>query len=180
MEDRDLVFAEIDGYIDWLATPNEAFGGFPVCPFVEKERAAGKLKYEIFKIGFTKPIFDLIDEWDMEDQYTSMIIAHISDIRLDEYKKFQHWINRGLRKRSMGYVKAICFHPDDTFEVGGVKTRTKAPYFLLNIAYQDELNKSHKALTNTDYFVKFSKENLKYLKTDLPMNIYNGRDNEKD
>ena len=97
-----------------------------------------------------------------------MIIAHLSDIKMSEYKTFQHYINRGLRKRSMGYVKAICFHPDDTFEVGGVKTRTKAPYFLLNIAYQDELNKSHKALTNTDYFVKFSIENLEYLKTDLP------------
>ena len=97
-----------------------------------------------------------------------MIIAYLSDIKISEYKKFQHYINKGLRNRSMGYVKVICFHPDDSFEVDGVKTRTKAPYFLLNIAYQDELNKSHKALTNTDYFVKFSIENLEYLKTSLP------------
>ena len=168
MEDRDLIVAKINEYIDWLATPNEAFGGFPVCPFVEKERSSGKLKYEVFQLGFTKPLFDLIEEWDEEDNYNSMIIAHLSDIKMSEYKTFQHYINRGLRKRSMGYVKAICFHPDDTFEVGGVKTRTKAPYFLLNIAYQDELNKSHKALTNTDYFVKFSIDNLEYLKTTLP------------
>ena len=166
MEDREIVIAKVNEYIDWLATPNEAFGGFPICPFVEKERASGKLKYEIFKIGFTKPLFDLIEEWDDEDDYNSMIIAYLSDIKMSEYKTFQHWLNKGLRERNMGYVKVICFHPDDTFEVGGVKTRSKAPYFLLNVAYQDELNKSHQRLLYTDYFNNFTGENRKYLKAD--------------
>ena len=137
MEDREVIIAKINEYIDWLATPNEAFGGFPICPFVEKERASGKLKYEIFNLmGQTKPIFDLIDEWDGEDDYTSIIIAHLSDIKMSEYKNFQHWLNKGLRKRKDGiHLKLIiCFHPDDTFEIDGVKTRSKAPYFLLNIA----------------------------------------------
>ena len=142
MEDKNIIIKKIDEYIDWLATPNEAFGGFPVCPFVEKERANGKLKYEVFTASDNVSLFELIDKWDMEDEYNSMIIAHISDIKLCEYKDFQHYINRGLRKKKMGYVKVICFHPDDTFEVGGVKTRAKAPYFLINVAYQDELNKS--------------------------------------
>ena len=167
MEDREVVIAKINEYIDWLATPNEAFGGFPVCPFVEKERAAGKLKYEIFEIGFTKPLFDLIDNWDAEDDYTSMIIAHLSDIKMHEYKNFQYYINKGLRKRNMGYVKVICFHPDDTFEVHGVTTRSKAPYFLINCAYQDELNKAHQHLKATKYFDNFTEENKKYLKTEI-------------
>ena len=166
MEDREIIIAKVNEYIDWLATPNEAFGGFPVCPFVEKERASGKLKYEVFEVGFTKPLFNLVDEWDMDDNYNSMIIAHISDIKLNEYKAFQHYINRELRKRKMGYVKVICFHPDDTFEVDGVRSRSKAPYFLINVAYADELNKSHQRLLHTDYFNKFTEENRKYLKAD--------------
>ena len=149
MEDRRTIINKINAYIDWLVTPDEAFGGFPVCPFVEKERASGKLKYEVFLMGETKSLFDLIDEWDLDDNYNSMIIAHISDIKLNEYKVFQHYINRELRKRKMGYVKVICFHPDDTFEVDGVTTRSKAPYFLINVAYQDELNKSHQRLLHT-------------------------------
>ena len=48
MADREIIIAKVNEYIDWLATPNEAFGGFPACPFVEKERASGKLKYEVF------------------------------------------------------------------------------------------------------------------------------------
>ena len=166
MEDRTVIIAKVNEYIDWLATPNEAFGGFPVCPFVEKERASGKLKYEIFKIGFTKPLFDLIEKWDDEDDYNSMIIAYLSDIKMSEYKTFQHYINREIRERSMGYVKVICFHPDDTFDVDGVKTRSKAPYFLINVAYQDELNKSHQRFLYTDYFNNFTGENRKYLKAD--------------
>ena len=167
MEDRELIIAKVNEYIDWLATPNEAFGGFPICPFVEKERSSGKLKYEIFKIGFTKPLFDLIEKWDDEDDYNSMIIAYLSDIKMSEYKTFQHWLNRELRERSMGYVKAICFHPDDTFEVDGIATRSKAPYFLLNIAYIDELNKAHQHLKATKYFDKFTEESKKYLKTEV-------------
>ena len=68
----------------------------------------------------------------------------------------------------MGYVKVICFHPDDTFEVDGVKTRSEAPYFLLNIAYIDELNKAHQHLLKTEYFDKFTDENKKYLKVEKP------------
>ena len=164
MEDRDAIIAKVNEYIDWLATPNDAFGGFPVCPFVERERASGKLKYEVFYADKEKTIFDLIDEWDDEDDYNSMIIAYLSDIKLSEYKTFQHYINKGLRQRAMGYIKCITIHPDDDFEVGGVKTRSKAPYFLINVAYQDELNKAHQRLLQTEYFDKFTEENKKYLK----------------
>ena len=168
MQDKETIVAKVNEYIDWLATPNEAFGGFPICPFVEKERASGRLKYEVFQIGCTKSLFKMIDEWDEEDEYTSMIIAHISDIQIHQYKNFQHYINRGLRKRKMGYIKTICFHPDDTFEVDGVATRTQAPYFLINVAYQDELNKAHQNLKNTKYYDSFTDENKKYLKVEKP------------
>ena len=41
-------------------------------------------------------------------------------------------------------------------------------YFLLNIAYQDELNKAHQALKNTKYYDGFTDENKKYLKVEKP------------
>ena len=168
MEDRDAIIAKVNHYIDWLAIPNEAFGGFPVCPFVERERASGKLKYEVFYTDGEKTIFDLIDEWDDEDDYNSMIIAYLSDIKLSEYKNFQNFLNRELQKRKMGYVKCITFHPDDDFEVGGVKTRSHTPYFLINVAYCDELHKAHQHLLPTKYFDKFTEENKKYLKVETP------------
>ena len=167
MEDRDAIIAKVNHYIDWLAIPNEAFGGFPVCPFVERERASGKLKYEVFYTDGEKTIFDLIDEWDDEDDYNSMIIAYLSDIKLSEYKNFQNFLNRQLQKRKMGYIKVICLHPDDTFEVDRVATRAPAPYFLINVAYADELHKAHQHLLPTKYFDKFSASGLKYLKVEV-------------
>ena len=167
MEDRDAIIAKVNHYIDWLAIPNDAFGGFPVCPFVERERASGKLKYEVFYTDGEKTIFDLIDEWDDEDDYNSMIIAYLSDIKLSEYKNFQNFLNKELQKRKMGYVKVICFHPDDTFEVDGVATRAPAPYFLINVAFADELHKAHQHLLPTKYFDKFSESGLKYLKVEV-------------
>ena len=107
MEDRNAIIAKVNEYIDWLATPNEAFGGFPVCPFVERERVSGKLKYEVFYTDGEKTIFDLIDEWDDEDDYSSMIIAYLSDIKLSEYKNFQNFLNKELQKRKMCYIKVI-------------------------------------------------------------------------
>ena len=98
MQNREEIIAKVNEYIDWLATPNEAFGGFPVCPFVEKERASGKLKYEVFLSGETKNLFSIIEEWDDDDNYDSMIIAHVSNIKLYEYKSFQHYtFNRGKK-----------------------------------------------------------------------------------
>jgi hypothetical protein len=97
-----------------------------------------------------------------------MIVAHISDIRFDEYKTFQNFLNRELQKRKMGYVKVICLHPDDTFNVDGVATRAPAPYFLINVAYIDELHKAHQHLLPTTYFVNFTEENKKYLKVETP------------
>ena len=168
MQDKELIFAKVNKYIDWLATPNDAFGGFPPCPFVEKERASGKLKYEIQLFGDGKSIFYKIEEWDEDDDYNSMIIVHLGDVRFDEQKNFQHFLNRQLRLRKMSYIKAICFHPDDFFNVEGISTRDKAPYFLINIAYADELNKAHQSLMDTKYFDNFTEENKKYLKVEVP------------
>ncbi len=164
MQDKETVVAKIDEYIDWLATPSAAFSGFPICPFVKQERTSGKLKYEIFEVGKTKSIFDLIDEWDMEDNYMSMIIAYLSDMKIEEYKKFQYYVNKELKKMKMGYIKVITLHPEEKFEVGGVRTRSSAPYFLVNVGYYDEFSKTHEKLKETKYFDNFTEENKKYLK----------------
>ena len=68
----------------------------------------------------------------------------------------------------MGYIKVICLHPDDTFDVGGVATRAPAPYFLINVAYADELHKAHTHLLPMKYYDKFSASGLKYLKVETP------------
>ena len=73
-DEREKIFAEVDEYIDFLATPNEAFSGFAPCPFVYTERSSGKLKYEIQLFGDMTSIFVKIEEWD-EDEDRKFILT---------------------------------------------------------------------------------------------------------
>ena len=40
----DKLLQDLNKYLDWLETPNENFGGRPVCPFLSGDRKNGKLK----------------------------------------------------------------------------------------------------------------------------------------
>ena len=39
---------EVNVYLDYLQTPNEAFSGMPVCPFLKAELQSYKLMIEVF------------------------------------------------------------------------------------------------------------------------------------
>ena len=58
----------------------------------------------------------------------------------------------------------MIFSPYEDFEVAGVKTRSGAPYFLINVAPTKHLGKSHKDLQKTKYFKNFSDEDRKKMK----------------
>jgi len=57
----------------------------------------------------------------------------------------------------------MIFSPYEDFEVAGVKTRSGAPYFLINVAPTQQLGKSHKDLIKTKYFDNFSDDERKRL-----------------
>ena len=40
----DKLLRDLDKYLDWLETPNENFGGRPVCPFLAPDRKKGKIE----------------------------------------------------------------------------------------------------------------------------------------
>ena len=52
----------------------------------------------------------------------------------------------------------MIFSPYEDFEVAGVKTRSGAPYFLINVAPTKQLAKAHKDLQKTKYFDNFTNQ----------------------
>ena len=68
---------DLDKYLDWLETPNENFGGRPVCPFLAPDRKNGKLKIEIYDAK-VKTIWEHILIFDRED-YNTALFLHIDD-----------------------------------------------------------------------------------------------------
>ena len=73
----DKLLRDLDKYLDWLETPNENFGGRPVCPFLSGDRKNGKLKIEIYDPK-VKTIWEHILIYDRED-YNTALFLHVDD-----------------------------------------------------------------------------------------------------
>ena len=73
----EKLLQDLDKYLDWLETPNENFGGRPVCPFLAPDRKNGKLKIEIYNPK-VKTIWEHILIFDRED-YNTALFLHVDD-----------------------------------------------------------------------------------------------------
>ena len=52
---------------------------------------------------------------------------------------------------------------NDDLQIEGYNPRSKAPCFLINMAYTDHLSRSHRALQNTNYYDKMPATYKNYL-----------------
>ena len=99
---------EDDKYLDWLETPNENFGGRPVCPFLAPDRKSGKLKIEIYDPK-VKTIWEHILIYDRED-YNTALFLHIDDsIKKVTRAQWQTYLREGMRKIGLNHLKPICW-----------------------------------------------------------------------
>ena len=47
MVTKEKLLKQLEEWMDWLETPNENFGGYPVCPFLAPERKTNQLLIEL-------------------------------------------------------------------------------------------------------------------------------------
>ena len=83
-----------------------------------------------------------------------------------ERSKIQAQITSKLKNTPMfSDYKSLCFSPWEDFTAGGgIRTRKKAPYFMINVASRQHLSKSHKQLQKSAYFANFTHDELGRLK----------------
>ena len=155
-------------YIKILRTPREEYGGLPACPFVGAELDKGKLMIDKFdpneiELG-EHTLLDKIKTYD-ESDYDSALFVQVSDEILSAHDtvKYQDFINRTMKEHGYEHLKCICFNPTDKLEINGFNARGHAPYFLINIATREALNKAHKTLSKTNYYNNMNERYLKYL-----------------
>ena len=159
----DKLLQDLDKYLDWLETPNENFGGRPVCPFLAPDRKSGKLKIEIYDPK-VKTIWEHILIYDRED-YNTALFLHIDDsIKEVPRAKWQTYLREGMRKIGLNHLKPICFSPWENWTAATIKTREMAPCFLTSIANVDQLSMGAKSLTKTNYYDKFTDKEKKKMK----------------
>ena len=107
---------------------------------------------------------EIIDRF-KKSKYDSILLAQVltEEMSSTDTYEYENFINTVLKKNGHGNLKCICFNPNDTVEADDYNIRSKAPYFLINIADRLALSKAHKSLLKTKYYDRMSEEYLKYL-----------------
>ena len=145
---------QLEEWMDWLETPNENFGGMPVCPFLAPERKQDKLLIEFYDYSESS-LFDMIKEFDEDDKYTTALYLHVKGSwKKQKTKDYGQWVTDELDTIGLGHLKAVCFSPWEKVTRNKVRTRLKAPCFITSITTQESLNDAWKKIKDTTYWKK--------------------------
>ena len=160
-DDRDTIIGKTSEYLHWLTIPKKEFGNMPVCPFLDKELRDNQLYIDIW-YPHESTFMDIMESFLLSGKNSSLVVCpntHTIDYSKVSRKDIQRQITDLLRKNpNTDYLKCMIFSPYEDFEVAGIKTRSGAPYFLINVAPTKQLGKSHKDLTKTKYFDNFTED----------------------
>ena len=150
-------------YINFIRVPRKEYGGMPACPFVGAEIDAGKLMIDKFDPN-VDTLLDKVKVYD-ESEYDSALFVQVSDEELSKFDTvgYQDYINKTMKENGYPHLKCICFNPNDELDIDGFNARSHAPYFLINIATREALDKAHNVLSKTKYYDNMNKRYLKYL-----------------
>tara|TARA_R100001443_G_scaffold33075_1_gene47062 strand:+ start:1206 stop:1721 length:516 start_codon:yes stop_codon:yes gene_type:complete len=158
-EPRNLIIDKVAQYLHWLTIPKSEFGNMPVCPFLDKEMRDDNLYIDIW-YPHDNSFMDIMESFLLSNKNSALVVCpntHTIDYSEVSRKDIQRQITDLLRKNPhTEYLKCMIFSPYEDFEVAGVKTRSGAPYFLINVAPTKQLGKSHKDLIKTKYFQNFT------------------------
>ena len=162
-EPRNQIIDKVAQYLHWLTIPKKEFGNMPVCPFLDKEMRDDNLYIDIW-YPHDNSFMDIMESFLLSSKNSALVVCpntHTIDYSEVSRKDIQRQITDLLRKNPhTEYLKCMIFSPYEDFEVAGVKTRSGAPYFLINVAPTKQLGKSHKDLSKTKYFDNFTEEEL--------------------
>jgi len=159
VETRETIINKTAEYLHWLTIPKKEFNNMPVCPFLNREMETNQLYIDIW-YPHESSFMDLMESFLLSGRNSALIVCpntHTIDYSEVSRKDIQKKITDLLRKNPQTeYLKCMIFSPYEDFEVAGVKTRSGAPYFLINVAPTSHLGKSHRDLQKTKYFDNFS------------------------
>ena len=165
-ESREVIIDKVAQYLHWLTIPKKEFGNMPVCPYLDKEMRDNLLYIDIW-YPHESSFMDIMESFLLSGKNSALVVCpntHTIDYSEVSRKTIQRQITDLLRKNPhTDYLKSMIFSPYEDFEVAGVKTRSGAPYFLINVAPTKQLVKSHKDLKKTKYFDNFSDEDKQRL-----------------
>jgi len=166
-ESKEVMLEKAYQYIHWLTQPHKAFSSMPVCPFIEPEIKKEQLYIDIWNPS-QMAFMDMMSRYYDSQKRSALFICQDSkDIQWSEVerKPIQITLNKKLKEHPLfSEYKCIVLSPWEDFTAGGISTREKSPYFMINIGSRQHFSKSHKQLQKSRYFANFTDDELNRLK----------------
>lgn len=169
-EEKQIVSEILSYLINVIEPERDEFSGFATCPFSKAERTQNKVwiaKFDMTKVS----MLDMVEGMLSRGHESGLFALFENDLPInmepEETKKFQTFINSLLGQAGYDDYKSVCFNPNDQVEVQGFNPRSSAPYFLINIAKREVLEKANKSLKKTKYYAKMPSKYRKFLNVDL-------------
>jgi len=157
---KDKINKVIDYIKNVLEVPRTEYNGMSACPFAKKERENDNLYIDV--IDENNGFFNLMDKFFKSGKDNAIFINEI-DIDNTDTRRYQVFLNKELKKKSITTHKVLCINPKDELSVKGFNVRSKSPYFLILVNNQKEINQAHNKLLKTNYFDKMDDNYKHYL-----------------
>jgi len=158
-ESKSTIIDKVAQYLHSLTIPKQEFNNMPICPYLDKELKSEQLYLDIW-YPHNSSFMDLMESFLLSSKNSALIICpntHTIDYSEVSRKTIQKQINDLLRKNPQtDYLKSLVISPYEPWELAGVKTRSEAPYFLINVVSTEQIGKAHKQLQKTKYFDNYS------------------------
>jgi len=158
-ESKSTIIDKVAQYLHSLTIPKQEFNNMPICPYLDKELNNEQLYLDIW-YPHNSSFMDLMESFLLSSKNSALIICpntHTIDYSEVSRKTIQSQINDLLRKNPQtDYLKSLVISPYEPWELAGVKTRSEAPYFLINVVSTEQIGKAHKQLQKTKYFDNYS------------------------
>ena len=159
---EQLIKQMTDYVINVLEEKRPEFSGFAVCPFVRADRVSDQLHLDVFD-NTKDTLVDVVLRFVRSGKRSALIAQPNIEVESTETKDYQEFINIVLDESGNENVLALCFNPNDQLSVDDYNPRSRAPCFLINMAYRGHLSRSHRALQKTTYYDNLPLAYKKYL-----------------
>jgi hypothetical protein len=156
MPETARVIAAMSQYLqDVLEQPHPVFGGLPICPFAKQARLQNKIDFQVQRfrlddLDSSSPLMVMIHRFAETRQHDVLLFIH-PDPPVMSLVQFQQQIDRlNMQLRPM-HLTAFGGHPDDAFQIQGVRTR-QDPFLNLTIQSIEKLSHASARLATTHYY----------------------------
>jgi hypothetical protein len=138
-----------------LEQPHPVFGGLPICPFAKQARLQSKIDFQVQRFRLDDLASDsllmvMIARFAQTRQHDVLLVIH-PDPPAINLVQFRQQIDRLNARLQPLCLTAFGGHPDDDFQIQGVRTR-QDPFLNLTIQSIEKLSHASARLATTHYY----------------------------